>query len=107
MIQLTDKAKIEVKKLVEQQTKPGTFLRVGVKVGGCSGLSYDVFFDDKMNPGDKIYEAGGFMVVCDPKSALYLDGMTIDYSTELVGAGFKFINPKATGSCGCGTSFAV
>lgn len=107
MIQLTDKAKIEVKKLIEQQAKPGAFLRVGVKVGGCSGLSYDVNFDDKMNPGDKIYDASGVMVVCDSKSALYLDGMTIDYSTELVGAGFKFVNPKATGSCGCGTSFAV
>ena len=107
MIQLTEKAKEEVKKLVQQQAKPGSFLRVGVKVGGCSGLSYEVNFDNELKPGDKIFDASGVMVVCDAKSALYLDGMMIDYSTGLVGAGFKFVNPNAKGSCGCGTSFAV
>ena len=107
MIQLTDMAKQEVKKLIEQQGNPGAFLRVGVKGGGCSGLSYEVKFDDKMNEYDRVYEIGGVKVVCDSKSFIYLDGMAIDYSKELVGGGFKFINPNATGTCGCGTSFSA
>ena len=107
MIQLTDMAKQEVKKLIEQQGNPGAFLRVGVKGGGCSGLSYEVKFDDKMNEYDRTYEIGGVKVVCDSKSFIYLDGMAIDYSKELVGGGFKFINPNATGTCGCGTSFSA
>ena len=107
MIYLTEKALGKVKNLLDEQNKPGLFFRVGVKGGGCSGLTYDVKFDDKQNENDKIYDINGVKVVCDPKSDLYLFGMTIDYSTELVGAGFKFINPNATGSCGCGTSFTV
>ena len=107
MIQLTDVAKEEVKKLIEQQNKPGAFLRVGVKGGGCSGLSYDVQFDDKINEYDRVYEINGVKVVCDSKSFIYLDGMAIDFSKELVGGGFKFINPNATGTCGCGTSFSA
>ena len=107
MIQLTDMAKQEVKRLIEQQGNPGAFLRVGVKGGGCSGLSYEVKFDDKMNEYDRVYEIGGVKVVCDSKSFIYLDGMAIDYSKELVGGGFKFINPNATGTCGCGTSFSA
>ena len=107
MIQLTDVAKEEVKKLIEQQNKPGAFLRVGVKGGGCSGLSYDVKFDDTVNEYDRVYEINGVKVVCDSKSFIYLDGMAIDYSRELVGGGFKFVNPNATGTCGCGTSFSA
>ena len=107
MIQLTDVAKNEVKKLIEQQSKPGAFLRVGVKGGGCSGLSYDVNFDDKINEYDRVYEIDGVKVVCDSKSFIYLDGMAIDYSKDLVGGGFRFINPNATGTCGCGTSFSA
>ena len=107
MIQPTDVAKEEVKKLIEQQNKPGAFLRVGVKGGGCSGLSYDVSFDDKINEYDRVYEIDGVKVVCDSKSFIYLDGMAIDYSKELVGGGFRFINPNATGTCGCGTSFSA
>ena len=107
MIQLTDIAKQEVKKLIEQQNKPGAFLRIGVKGGGCSGLSYEVKFDDKLNEYDRSYEIDGVKVVCDSKSFIYLDGMAIDYSKELVGGGFKFINPNATGTCGCGTSFSA
>ena len=106
MIQLTENARQEVKRLIGQQ-KPGSFLRVGVKGGGCSGLTYDIKFDDKMNEFDRAYEIDGVRVVCDSKSFIYLDGMAIDHSTELVGGGFKFINPNATGSCGCGTSFSV
>ena len=107
MIQLTDIAKQEVKKLIDQQGKPGAFLRVGVKGGGCSGLSYEVQFDDAVKEYDRVYDIEGVKVVCDSKSFIYLDGMAIDYSKELVGGGFKFINPNATGTCGCGTSFSA
>lgn len=107
MITLSDVAKREVKRLLETQNKPGAFLRLGVKGGGCSGLTYDVHFDDKPQETDRVFEADGVQLRCDSKSILYLDGMTLDYSTELVGGGFKFINPKATGTCGCGTSFSV
>jgi iron-sulfur cluster assembly protein len=106
MIHLSEIAKNEVKRLLSTQT-PGSFLRVGVKGGGCSGLSYDVKIDHEPNPSDRIFDVEGIKVVCDTKSFLYLDNMTIDYSKELVGGGFRFINPNATGSCGCGTSFSA
>ena len=107
MIQLTEIAQKEVKRLLEQQNKPEAFLRIGVKGGGCSGLSYDVKIDDQKAEFDRAFEINGLKVVCDSKSLVYLDGMAIDYSTELVGGGFRFINPNASGSCGCGTSFSV
>lgn len=106
MINLSDRAQNEVKRLITQG-KPGTFLRLAVKGGGCSGMTYDVKFDDTPKEHDRTFEVNGIKVVSDPKSLLYLSGMTIDFSTELVGGGFKFINPNATGSCGCGTSFSV
>lgn len=105
MIQLSPIAKEEVEKLL--QGKSGAFLRVGVKGGGCSGLSYDVKVDDKEQPLDRSWDVDGVKIVCDTKSLVYLDGMTIDFSRELVGGGFRFVNPNASGSCGCGTSFAV
>ena len=107
MIQLSETAIKEVKKLFEQQAKPGVFLRIGVKGGGCSGLTYDVKLDEKQEEFDRVFDVNGLKVVCDTKSLVYLDGMMIDYSTELVGGGFRFVNPNATGSCGCGTSFSV
>jgi iron-sulfur cluster assembly protein len=107
MIALTEPAKDEVRKLLSQQPKPGSFLRIGVKGGGCSGLTYDVKLDDQPKEFDRTFDIDGVPVVCDSKSLVYLDNMTIDYSRELVGGGFRFINPNATGSCGCGTSFSV
>ncbi|MBI2094974.1 MAG: iron-sulfur cluster assembly accessory protein [Candidatus Omnitrophica bacterium] len=107
MIQLTEKAQEEVHKLLALQNKPGLFLRLGVKGGGCSGMTYDVKIDDRLSESDRSFEMGDLKVVCDVKSLLYLDRMTVDYSTDLVGGGFRFINPNATGSCGCGTSFSV
>ena len=106
MIQLSENAKTEVQRLLGQQI-PGSFLRLAVKGGGCSGLSYDVKFDQKEQEFDRVFEINGVKVVCDSKSLVYLDGMTVDYSTELVGGGFRFVNPNASGSCGCGTSFSV
>ena len=107
MIQLSEAAQKEVKRLIGQNEKPGVFMRVGVKGGGCSGLTYEVKFDDRMKEWDRVFEASGVKIVCDSKSLVYLDGMIVDYSTELVGGGFRFVNPNATGSCGCGTSFSV
>jgi iron-sulfur cluster assembly protein len=107
MIQLSDSAKIAVQKLVTEQKRPNAFLRIGVKGGGCSGMTYDVKLDEHEDNLDRVFDLNGVKVVCDSKSFIYLDGMTIDFSNELVGGGFRFVNPNASGTCGCGTSFAV
>ena len=107
MIQLSENALKAVQKIRADQKKPEAFLRVGIRGGGCSGLSYDVQLDDQKNDLDRVFEFGPVKVICDSKSLLYLDGMTVDYSNDLVGGGFRFVNPNATGTCGCGTSFAV
>ncbi|KAL6225325.1 hypothetical protein ACLB2K_004175 [Fragaria x ananassa] len=84
-------------------------LRIGVKQGGCSGMSYTMDFESKENarPDDSIIEYNGFQIVCDPKSLLFLYGMQLDYSNALIGGGFSFKNPNATQTCGCGKSFAA
>ncbi len=107
MIGLTETAQKQIQKLIDQEHKPKAFLRIGVKGGGCSGLTYEVKLDDNLSEFDRVFEVANVKVICDSKSFVYLDNMTIDYSTELVGGGFKFLNPNATGSCGCGTSFSV
>ena len=106
MIQLSEVAQSEIKKLLSLE-KPASFLRVSVKGGGCSGLSYDVKFEQEQKESDHVFQIGDVKIVCDSRSLLYLDGMTVDFSRELVGGGFRFINPNASGSCGCGTSFSV
>lgn len=83
------------------------FIRVGVKGGGCSGLSYDLSFDTEMTEEDKEFEDNGMKIVVDKKSFLYLIGTELDYSGGLNGKGFIFINPNANRTCGCGESFAV
>ena len=89
-------------------------LRVGVRSGGCSGMSYTMDFigDNEINIDDKVYDYSlnanqNFKVVCDPKSLLYIYGMQLDFSKELIGGGFNFVNPNASQTCGCGSSFAV
>ena len=89
-------------------------LRVGVRSGGCSGMSYTMDFvpSTDVDKGDELYvytssDGHVFKVVCDPKSLLYIYGMQLDFSTELIGGGFNFTNPNATQTCGCGSSFAV
>ena len=89
-------------------------LRVGVRSGGCSGMSYTMDFigADEINNDDKIYHYSlssdqTFQVVCDPKSLLYIYGMQLDFSKDLIGGGFNFVNPNASQTCGCGSSFAV
>ena len=104
---LTETASTHVKKLLEEQKLQGVFLRMGVKGGGCSGLSYSLEFDSELGPHDKKFEVDGVTVVCDAKSYLYLNGTTLDYVTEGLQGGFTFINPQAKSSCGCGTSFSA
>jgi iron-sulfur cluster assembly protein len=109
MIQVSEKAKEQIQTLLEAQGKElqSTYLRVGVKGGGCSGLSYDLSFDAELNDNDKVIEDKGVRVVVDKKSILYLVGTILDYSDGLNGKGFAFQNPNATRTCGCGESFSV
>ncbi len=107
-IGLTERAILELKRILDDQKMPdGTALRVGVKGGGCSGFSYTLGFDDQVGETDQINEVDGVRVVCDPKSFLYLSGTEIDFEDNLMGRGFKFGNPNASKSCGCGESFSV
>lgn len=106
MIQLTVSASNEIKRLMAQEQQPSAVLRVGVKGGGCSGLSYVMGFDAQAGAQDHTFDCDGIKVVVDPKSHLYIDGITIDYVAG-IGGGFKFDNPNAKKSCGCGTSFTA
>ncbi len=108
MIQLTERATKEIRRIIQEQSmSDATALRVGVKGGGCSGFSYTLGFDDQISEIDQLSEVEGVRVVCDPKSFLYLNGTQIDFEDNLMGRGFKFGNPNAAKSCGCGESFAV
>lgn len=108
MIALTPRAVQEIRRIITDQKLPeNTALRVGVKGGGCSGFSYQLGFDDQVGEIDQVTEFEGVKVVCDPKSFLYLNGTQIDFEDNLMGRGFKFGNPNAAKSCGCGESFSV
>lgn len=108
MIGITERARAEVKRIIEEQgLSDGTALRVGVKGGGCSGFSYTLGFDDQISDMDQVNKVEDVSVVCDPKSFLYLNGTEIDFEDNLMGRGFKFGNPNASNSCGCGESFSV
>ncbi|MBL7684412.1 MAG: iron-sulfur cluster insertion protein ErpA [Deltaproteobacteria bacterium] len=107
MIHLTENAVKQVKTLLEKQNTPGYGLRVGIQGGGCAGLSYQFTFDEKPNESDKVIEQDGVKVFVDNKSYLFLNGMEIDYHSDLMSSGFKFNNPNAKSSCGCGTSFSL
>ena len=89
------------------QTNPQSGVRLGVKGGGCSGMSYNLEFDSEMGPHDKVFEIDGIKVVVDKKSYLYLNGTTLDYVQQGLTGGFTFVNPQAKSSCGCGTSFSA
>src|SRR5436853_7852663 len=107
-VTLSEAAAKQVKELKQAQKLPDTvFLRMGVKGGGCSGLSYSLEFDSELGPHDKKFDIDGVAVVCDAKSYLYLNGTTLDYVTEGLQGGFTFNNPQAKSSCGCGTSFSA
>jgi iron-sulfur cluster assembly protein len=105
---LTDRAISEVRKIMEQNSIPESYgLRVGVKGGGCSGLSYNLGFDAEKRDGDKVLEQEGIRMFIDNKSLFYLMGCEIDFTDGLNGRGFVFNNPQATKTCGCGSSFGV
>ncbi len=107
-IQITDKAAAQVKKIMdENKIEPSFGLRVGVKGGGCSGLTYQLGFDGEQKDGDTIIEKKGIKLFVDGKSLFYLTGTILDFSDGLNGKGFIFNNPNASKTCGCGESFGV
>ena len=108
MVQISETAAKKLKSLKAEDSKPADFLlRVEVKKGGCSGLSYKMDFDSSPREGDKIFEHFGEKIAVDPQSFMYLIGMTLDFEGGLNGKGFVFNNPNASKSCGCGASFNV
>jgi len=109
MIKVSDTAKSKVIELMQDDGYNPTndFIRVGVKSGGCSGLSYDLKFDHNKADEDKVFEDNGIRIIVDKKSFLYLVGTTLEYSGGLNGTGFVFNNPNANRTCGCGESFSL
>ena len=112
-ILITNDAIEQISSLLKNQTDKKA-LRVGVRSGGCSGMSYTMDFigEDEINADDKVYDYSlsseqTFKVICDPKSLLYIYGMQLDFNKDLIGGGFNFVNPNASQTCGCGSSFAV
>jgi iron-sulfur cluster insertion protein len=106
MITLTNSASAKVKELIAAEGNSELALRVAVRPGGCSGFSYEMFFDSDFAPDDLQAEYGGVKVVIDPASAQWLSGASLDYKEGLMGAGFTVNNPNTTRSCGCGQSFS-
>ena len=106
MIALTDNAAVKVKELVDAEGEQGLALRVAVRPGGCSGFSYEMFFDTDVAADDITADYGGVRVVVDPSSAQLLTGATLDYKDGLQQAGFAIDNPNAQRTCGCGQSFS-
>ena len=107
MIQLTENAVGQIKRFQSEAGMAEGGLRIAVVGGGCSGMSYKLDFQKEPSEKDKVFEIGGVKIFVDPKSFLYVRGLTLDYSGGLNGTGFTFQNPNASKSCGCGTSFAV
>jgi iron-sulfur cluster assembly protein len=109
MVTITDSAVQAIKEaFADENTAPEkAYLRVGVRGGGCSGLSYDLSIDTERHEGDVEVEKDGVRLLIDSKSQLYLVGTILDYTTGLNGRGFVFENPNATGTCGCGESFSI
>nr|YP_009237313.1 hypothetical protein [Wildemania schizophylla]AKS28360.1 hypothetical protein [Wildemania schizophylla] len=106
-IKVTDKAYKQLTTLKSHYINE-VYLRIGVKQGGCSGMSYSMTFEstNDFKNTDEILVLENFSVVCDPKSLLYLYGLSLDFSTELIGGGFQFFNPNVSQTCGCGKSFS-
>jgi iron-sulfur cluster assembly protein len=108
-IQLTETALKHVLMLRQQEGNQDLCLRVGVRQGGCSGMSYLMDFENlsNINEHDEVFDYEGFKIICDRKSMLYLYGLVLDYSNSMIGGGFQFTNPNANQTCGCGKSFAA
>ena len=106
-VSMTPVAANRVKELMATQKVENAFLRMGVRGGRCSGMTYDLQFDNELRKHDKQFEVDGVKVVVDVKSYLYLNGTTLDFVTQGPTGGFTFVNPNAKSSCGCGTSFTA
>jgi iron-sulfur cluster assembly protein len=106
-IEISDNALTEVRRRMEKERVEAAGMRVGVKGGGCSGLSYNLNFETQARTGDKVFERDGIKLFCDLKSYIYLNGTMLDYDSGLMGKGFVFMNPNAKKSCGCGSSFST
>lgn len=106
-VRLTPKAIEMAKKALVKRGTPDASLRLGVRGGGCSGVSYAIEFSDKVRKRDNVYDFDGLRVLVDPKSLVYLRGSVLDYKVELMQHGFEFQNPNEKSSCGCGESFSV
>lgn len=106
-IEITDSAVEEIKRLQEKEGISAGGLRVGIKGGGCSGLSYNLGFESETRKGDKIFEREDVKLFCDLKSYIYLNNTVLDFDNGLMGKGFMFMNPNAKKSCGCGESFSI
>lgn len=106
---LSPTAAREIKTIIQQQEldESKVCLRVGVKGGGCSGFSYILDLTETRKDTDELFEQHGVRIICDPKSLLYLSGVTVDFKDEIMGRGFVFQNPNATSTCGCGSSFSA
>jgi iron-sulfur cluster assembly protein len=107
VVTLSESAMKEVKRLMNVQGQTEGGLRLGVKGGGCSGLSYTINFDEKIGEYDSVYDVDGIKVIVDAKSAIYLQGTQLDFQKDLMGGAFKFVNPNADKTCGCGESFSA
>jgi len=106
MIHLSPAAVSEIRRIKSKQ-QPKVLFRFAVKVGGCSGWFYDMFFDQVVKVGDQVFDLDGIQVVIDAESLNYINGLTLDYSEDLMGGGFRFHNPQAIATCGCGNSFSI
>ncbi|MCB0992096.1 MAG: iron-sulfur cluster insertion protein ErpA [Acidimicrobiales bacterium] len=106
MITLTEGAASKVGELIKEENEPGLALRVAVRPGGCSGFSYEMYFDSEFADDDMAIEFDGVKVVSDPMSAQLLEGATLDFKDGLMGSGFAIDNPNAQRTCGCGNSFS-
>lgn len=106
-ISVTPKAAERVKNAMKMEGKEGWALRMGVEGGGCSGMNYQMTFEEKQGEMDKVIECNGLKILCDLKSWLYIRGLEIDFSEDMLNGGFKIHNPNANRTCGCGTSFSV
>jgi len=108
MIRFTETAVTEFKRLMTDQGTPDAYVRIGVESGGCSGLQYTMDFDQTALDTDTVFDQeGGIKVLVDRQALESIDGLTVDFSTKLMGGGFRFQNPNAARSCGCGTSFKL
>ncbi|CEG28414.1 HesB/IscA family protein [Bacillus sp. B-jedd] len=105
IVNLTEAAALQIKDMMKQNEEEGSFLRVGVKGGGCSGLSYGMGFDQEKGEGDILFEQFGIQILVDKDSSAILNGTKIDYKESMMGGGFTIENPNAIASCGCGSSF--